>query len=705
MLLNPRQVSLAVFRVHIENGLAVAAGVGLTGLAVGLPLGLQAGMAAMAGSICVSITDQPDPLRQKPWLIGFALLSACFFTALSSAAQFDDIAFLAATAFTGLWTGLISAYGKRAINVATTSILAFVFAMAERFADAGAALDHFILFACGAIFYATYALVCAALFDDRARRLLLAEAMRAFVAYLRAKAALYNPDSEGPAAFRAMIEAHANLADRLQAARDALYARKNHALQLKRIDALIALLDLFETVLSADADIELMRHAHNTGLTARDMLWRFHSCIHLIADEVERLTLALRDRRADTSPRRHEAELAALVEMVRELRRAAPDDETLYAFSATALKLQLADSYAAALGRALDKDTPPSRIASELDLELFRQDTPHGAGVLLRQFRRRSPALRYGVRLALAMTTGYGLTLAFPAFAHANWILLTIALIMRANYSVTRQRRWDRVTGTLIGCALAVLFLNTLPPWALLVLIALAVGTSHAYGGIAYRITAIGASVSSLLLLHFVDPAPLFVERIADTLIGAGLSWIFSFLLPHWERYDLPGTVRNLLAADAQFADAVLRRYPVYGVYRLGRKKAMDAVAALSGALRRLSDEPNVNRRTLAALGELLGANYLLASDLSSMPVLLKLRAADIGPDADAAIDEARTRIVALLSPDRAEDGAETMPERESLHTLQGDRAQEILARRLAHIEHAARKVARLSARPVLEQA
>jgi uncharacterized membrane protein YccC len=698
MLLLPRQVSLAVFRVHIENGLAVAAGVGLTGLAVGLPLGLEAGMAAMAGAICVSITDQPDPLRQKPWLIGFALASACFFTALASAAQFAPGAFLAATAVTGLWTGLISAYGKRAINIATTSILAFVFAMAEEFADGGAALDHFILFACGAIVYATHALICAALFDDRARRLLLAEAMRAFVSYLRAKAALYNPDSEGPAAFRAMIEAHATLADRLQAARDALYARKHHAIQLKRIDALIALLDLFETVLSSDADIELLRHAK-----ARDLLWRFNQCIHLIADEVERLTLALRDRRPHTSPRAHEAELAALVAATREARTADPDDETLYAFSATALKLQLADQYAATLGRALDRDTPPSRIASELDLELFRADTPRGAGVLLRQFHYRSPALRYGVRLALAMTTGFGLTLIFPAIAHANWILLTIALIMRANYSVTRQRRWDRVTGTLIGCALAVLFLNTLPPWALLMLIALAVGTSHAYGGIAYRVTAIGASVSSLLLLHFVDPHPLFLERIIDTLIGAGLSWAFSYLLPHWERYDLLGTVRTLLAADAQFADAVLRRQPIYGAYRLGRKKTIDAVAALSGALRRLSDEPNVNRRTVAALGELLGANYLLASDLSSMPVLLKLRAADIGPDADAQIDATRGRVVALLSPDAADETATEMPERESFHTLQGDRASEILMRRLAHIEHAARKVARLSARPVLE--
>jgi uncharacterized membrane protein YccC len=609
------------------------------------------------------------------------------------------VAFVAATAFTGLWTGLISVYGKRAISIAMTGVLAFVFAMGQRFTDPGAGLDHFVLFACGAILYATYALAAAYLFDDRARRLLLAEAMRAFVAYLRAKAALYNPDSAGPAPFRALIDAHAVLADRLQAARDSLLARRRAAMQLKRIDVLIALLDAFETVLSSDSDMELLRHAR-----ARDLLWRFNKFVHLIADEVEGLTLVLRNRRGHTAQHRHSAQGAELVAAVEAARKDTPGDGTLQAFASTANKLVLADQYVAGLARALDNATPPSRIAAELDLSVFQQEGPRGVAVLLRQFRYRSPALRYAVRLSLAMTAGLGLTLRFPHFAHANWVLLTIALVMRANYSVTRRRRWDRITGTLAGCALAVLFINTLPPAALLVLIVLAVGTSHAYGGVMYRVTAISASVTSLLLLHFVDPLvhPQFFERIVDTLIGAGLSWAFSFLLPHWERNDLPGTVKTLLAADAAFVEAALRRTHVHAQYRLARKRALDAVAHLSGALRRLADEPNINRRALAALAELLGANYLLAADLTSMPVLLKLRAPGLDASADAAIAQARGRIVALLAPGRAaRDRNETAPD--SPRAGEASVAMDVLARRLDHIERAARKVARLAARPVLE--
>jgi len=698
----PRSISLAVFRAHIENGLSVAIGVGLTGVTIGWGLGFTAAVAAASGAVCVSISDRTDPLRQKAWIMGFAFFSTMFFTGLSGFARFDTTAFIIATAFVGLWAGLISAYGKWVMSLAMTSVLAFVFAMGQSFDTPSDVADHLMLTVLGAFGYTVYAVVIAWLFDDRGRRLLLAEAMHAFAAYLRAKAALYNPDTTGHGAFRALIDAHAALADRLQAARDSLFARRSHRMQLKRIDTLIALLDAFETVLSSDADLDALRHAPQ-----RELMWRLNKFVGQMAEEVERLTLALRFRHGHTTPLRHAEDARQLQDAVAQAHAATPDDPIVHAFTATTNKLVLADSYIATLATVLDNATEPSTLAAGLDLDLFRQDSPRGISVLLNQFRWHSPALRYAIRLSLAMTVGLGLTLIFPRFAHANWVLLTIALIMRANYSVTSQRRWDRVTGTLIGCALAVTFINTLPAPVLLLFIVLAVGTSHAYGLVAYRVTAVGASISSLLLLHFVDPLvhPQFFERIVDTLIGAGLSWAFSYLLPHWERDDLPHTVRGLLAADAGFAEAALRLKHSSQRYRLARKKTLEAVAQLSGAIRRLADEPNTNRRALASLGELLGANYLLASDLSSMPVLVKLRAQDLdAPAAKAAIAATRARVTALLSPEGGAEGVDAaVPLRDSLAGMHGSAAMEVLGRRLDHIEHAARKVARLAARPVID--
>src|ERR1700748_3350943 len=116
----PRTVSLAVFRAHIENGLTVALGVGLTGLITGTTLGFAAGITAASGAVCVSISDRTAPLRLKLWIMGFAFLGTAFFTGLSSFAHFSVPAFIAATAFVGFWTGLISAYGKWVLSLAMT---------------------------------------------------------------------------------------------------------------------------------------------------------------------------------------------------------------------------------------------------------------------------------------------------------------------------------------------------------------------------------------------------------------------------------------------------------------------------------------------------------------------------------------------------------------------------------------------------------
>src|SRR5262245_45960077 len=183
----PRAAALVLFRIHLENGLSVSAGVGLTGLLAGWALGFDAAIAAATGAVCVSISDQPDPLRLKPWILGWALLIAVAFTALTAFTQFwlQPYGIVALVLFTGLSTGLISAYGERALILSMTGVLTFVYAMGRHFPSSGDAISYLELFTAGALFYALYAGIFALILDDRARRLLLAEAMRGFATYLR----------------------------------------------------------------------------------------------------------------------------------------------------------------------------------------------------------------------------------------------------------------------------------------------------------------------------------------------------------------------------------------------------------------------------------------------------------------------------------------------------------------------------------------
>ena len=271
---------------------------------MGWALGFAAAVAAATGAVAVSISDQPDPLRQKPWVLGFASGAGdCLHRAVVFRAVSLPASFLAATAFTGLWTGLISAYGKRALSLSMTGVLAFVFAMGQHFATPAEAAVHLDLTVLGAALYTAYAglvrlavrrpgaAAAAGRGDARLRRL-----------SARQGRALQSRRRRRRAAFHALIDAHAALADRLQAARDTLFARRNHPLQLKRIDTLIALLDAFETVLSSDADFELLRRS-----ARREIIWRINALVAAYGREVEGLTLALRCRHGHVTPRAHTA--------------------------------------------------------------------------------------------------------------------------------------------------------------------------------------------------------------------------------------------------------------------------------------------------------------------------------------------------------------------------------------------------------------
>ena len=81
---------------------------------------------------------------------------------------------------------------------------------------------------------------------------------------------------------------------------------------------------------------------------------------------------------------------------------------------------------------------------------------------------------------------------------HGNWVLLTIAVVIRAGHGLTRQRRDDRVIGTLIGCVLAAGSVAYLPLGALVAVQGFAVTVVHSFARLNYRISSTAASVMAI---------------------------------------------------------------------------------------------------------------------------------------------------------------------------------------------------------------
>ncbi|HEY5338873.1 MAG TPA: FUSC family membrane protein [Rhizomicrobium sp.] len=697
----PQRFSRALFRLHIENGIAVALGMLVVGGGFYAAFGLATTVLAYTGAICASIVDQPGRFSIKPPIFAGAVLSTSLISLLASLCGGSGLLLGVLVAALSFASALISAYGRRALGLGVAAVLALVLGMSAQTQDPSVAFEHAGIFAAGGAAYAIFALFMAMVLDYRNRRIVLSEALRAFAGYLRAKADLFDPAEAAKPALRALIEAQGVLTENIQIARDMIFAGAITPQRARAVAALIALLDAFEPVLSSDADIEILRRSRH-----RHLLRRLRALIAGFAGDIDNLVIALAGLGAEIAPPDRGAELERIAQELKRIDNAPPADSdekiAREAFDATLTKFgriaaQLSRLFSAVHGEA--GATPHGA----LELAPFMQQETISPRVLLAQFTLASPTMRYAIRLTLAMVAGCAVTFLFPQFVHGGWILLTTALIMRANYSITRQRRNDRVLGTLLGCVVTAALIHVLPgAWPLLGVV-VAVGVSHAFGAVNYRVTALAASVSALLLIHFMAPSttPLFFERVLDTLIGAALATGFSFLLPSWERRNIPQLIATMIAANRVFAQHALTREPSDQAYRLTRKNALDALAGLSSAIRRLLDEPQSARRAAAALNELLSANYLLASDLTSVHTAILARAKDVEP---VVLDEmlAASRGVALeaLRPDAAP--LEELPDhrrRRGLGDMPATKAQSFLRRRLIHTERSARNVAALAAR------
>ena len=233
----------------------------------------------------------------------------------------------------------------------------------------------------------------------------------------------------------------------------------------------------------------------------------------------------------------------------------------------------------------------------------------------------------------LAMGCGYLLSNVLPYAAHSQWILLTLAVIMRPNFSLTKQRRTDRVVGNAVGCALTACLLHFSPgPGCCSRASFVSLAVAHTFAPIKYRYTAAAACVMALLQLHLLNPEDHFAigERLIDTAVGALLAYVFSFVLPHWERRDLPKLAASLLEAAVQYASATLA-VPAQDLdYRLARKRVTDAIGLLSIAFGRMLEEPKSRHFIKAELSAFITANYLLAAHLAAVKVMLQRRTKDI---------------------------------------------------------------------------
>ncbi len=567
----------------LRNALGVALPLAI-GVAVGNPAG---GAMAATGALDVAFSDGTDPYLHR----GRRMLSAAFFVALAVFAgrlcgRNHALALLleAACAFAA---GLLVAAGPTPGDIGGITLVTLIVFSASPASSFGKALTSGLLALGGGVLQTIFSLALWPVHRYQPER----RALATLYAELGRSAAAGVPATEPPAATEAILAARAALGS-LDSARS-VEAERYLALfsQAERIRlALVALRRLH---------VRLAREpgtASDTGILdqARELA---SGVLHSISGALA----------AGVKGDPHDACLRELRACGERLRASHGDG------AAPQLTAMRADA-------RWQLDALTGQLASAVEL------AAHTSQSGTREFERREAARPWSLRLAgVFAVLRANLTLDSAAFRHAlrlaacvviaesiarsigwhraYWGPMTVAIVLKPDFTTTFSRGVLRLAGTFTGLALATALFHAISSTAatLALFIAIFVFLMRWAGPANYgvMVTALTALVVLLFASTGVAPAELMPARALFTVVGGTIALAAYRVWPTWERTQVPEALARLLDAYRAYFQTVRDAYLHPGIERDAAFAARLNRARQSGRLARTTLEASVARLRL----------------------------------------------------------------------------------------------------------
>jgi uncharacterized membrane protein YccC len=242
-----------------------------------------------------------------------------------------------------------------------------------------------------------------------------------------------------------------------------------------------------------------------------------------------------------------------------------------------------------------------SRPARKAGPRRLRRDWASEAMLTLRaSLTTSSESGRHALRLALVAAIAEIIAQATD-LPHGYWIVLTIFIVLRPDYSSTLYRGLQRAAGTAVGAGLGVatVLLAKVSLGALIAGIAVSLLAAYAVFTVNYLLYAVFLTDFVVILLDLLGlpPDPTAVARLIGTGIGTGLAIIAYLVWPTWEGTSAGEKFARLITTQSRYASALLRAYGrprdartarLRGLQLTARRARIDAEASAD----RLAGEP-----------------------------------------------------------------------------------------------------------------
>ncbi|CAM4378935.1 Integral membrane protein YccS N-terminal domain-containing protein [Bordetella tumbae] len=622
------------------------------------------GLVATFGAQCLAIIDQPGgPQRHRTnEMLGGAFLATMAVAITGAVSTYPVLLWLAIIGQCFIFS-MFSVFGKRGGLIGFGGLLIMTLTMHSPMTPSQV-LPHALATLGGALFYLAFSLAFSRVFWLREERQAMSVALFATADYMAARSRFYDETTDLDDIYRELIQSQSVMTEKHQSARDIVLRtlpRGRGYGDSERVmlwNMFVNMLQLLDTLVASHTDYASLRRV----LAGHDCLLFMRDALVKMSLELNRIALDVSRGRAVQYRSSPKAELRAIeyeIEQFKQQGMSEREPETLALIVQVLRRLRNASRIVNKLADHTDArmDAQPTdelRIDKSLTQFMSRQELR--IGMITSNLRLDSPYFRYAVRVTLAAALAMGLIGQWMtpqvSSAHSYWVLLTIVIIMKPGFALTRQRNGWRLMGTLIGCLLALLlFRFTAHPTILFGVLLIACIMGNSLLQLNYMASAIFNTLFVVMVFHFVAPGTVSMEvigeRALDTAMGCAIALICSYVLPWWEaRYMKPlaraatnanreylrtgmSYVRAMHAANAGAPPSEEVPSPAQAdiAWRLARKNVHIAFSNYAEAFYRMMSEPRSHQVNVPEFNNLLIQNHIMASQITAaIPLLAGLK-------------------------------------------------------------------------------
>jgi uncharacterized membrane protein YccC len=552
-----------------------------TTVGVAIPLILSAiagqpldGASAAYGALVTGLASRQGVYRTRVGAMlaaSAALAISAFAGGLTGAYPAHNIALLA------VWTlvfGLVGSLGRAALVVSVNACVAFVIFSNAPYDVANPAFQALMVFAGGVLQMVLLVLVWP-LGRFTAERAALGTAYGVLAHYATGVRAadLGLPDTQSVAAVSAALADPQPFGDRAE-----LAAYQALADEAERMRATLAALVTEQHLLD------------DVGLgSAASALRNVCRAAGPLLEDISAAVAAGRE------PEAHYAERRALDEAVLAVERPAREGAP-YVADARALAGHLRSAMASAT--AAPNGGLAVEVARSGGSRVNLASLSSTADRLLANISWGSIYLRHAIRLTVASTIAVTVQHVLP-LAHAQWIALTVILVLRPDFTTTFTRGIGRVAGTVVGAVIAAVIAAFHPADAAYIALAIAfAGLAFAFFNVSYALFSV-AITGYIVYMLAVGGAPedtSALDRVVATLLGGALALVAYTAWPAWAHPHVADDLADLVDAQRRFIVAVLRGYgeavPNERAIRAAQVAAWRARANAEGSADQMAREP-----------------------------------------------------------------------------------------------------------------